>query len=94
MQRRKYSDEFKLEAVRMCQEPGVTQAQVGKDLGISIGVLGRWVRDQKQAGQDASPGQGNPRDQEMAKLRRELARVKKERDFLRDAAAFFAKEPK
>ena len=64
--RRKYSAEFKREAVLQTQHPGVSCNQVARELGINPNVLGRW--------------------------KRELARVKKERDFLREAATFFARE--
>jgi len=94
MQRRKYSDEFKLEAVRLTQEPGATKAQIARDLGIGAGLLGRWAGEFQASGPAAFPGKGVPRDKEMADLKRELARVRKERDFLRDAATFFAREPK
>ena len=86
MGRRKYSDEFKREAVALTEAPGVTQAQVASNLGINAHMLGRWVRELRESGESAFPGKGQPRDEEMAALKRELARVKKERDFLRDAA--------
>jgi len=94
MPRRKFSDEFKLEAVKLTEHPGVTKAQVARELGIGAGLLGRWARELKQAGARAFPGKGTPRDAEMANLKRELARVQKERDFLREAATFFAREQK
>ena len=94
MGRRKFSEEFKREAVALALEPGVTQAQVAHELGVSAQMLGRWVRAVKQSGESAFPGKGRPRDEEVTALKRELARVKKERDFLREAATFFAKEPK
>ena len=94
MGRRKFSDEFKREAVGLAATPGVTQAQVARDLGIGAGLLGRWIRAYQKSGEGAFPGKGNARDQELATLKRELARVKKERDFLRDAAALFAREPR
>ena len=94
MSRRQYSDEYKREAVGLTQEPGVTQAQVARELGISVSVLGTWVRKVRKHGNQAFPGQGKARDEELASLKRELARVRKERDFLRDAATFFAKQPK
>lgn len=93
MGRRKFSDEFKREAVELAATPGVTHAQVARDLGIGAGLLGRWMRAYRESGKKAFLGKGNARDQEMATLKRELARVKRERDFLRDAAAFFAKDP-
>ncbi|NPW36252.1 hypothetical protein HPR94_20165, partial [Pseudomonas aeruginosa] len=55
-------------------------------------LLTRWVREAQPGTEKASPGTGSPRDEELARLKRELARVTRERDFLRDAAAYFAKE--
>ncbi len=92
--RRKFSDEYKREAVRLATQPGVTKSQVGRELGINANLLGRWCRDYSANGGAAFPGQGKPRDEELALLKRELARVKKERDFLKEAAAFFARESK
>ncbi len=92
--RRKFSDEYKREAVRLATEPGVSKSQVGRELGINANMLGRWCRDFSVNGSSAFPGQGKPRDEEMASLKRELARVKKERDFLKEAASFFARESK
>ncbi len=92
--RRKFSDEYKREAVRLAIQPGVTKSQVGRELGINANLLGRWCKDYSANGEAAFPGQGKPRDEEMVSLKRELARVKKERDFLKEAAAFFARESK
>ncbi len=92
--RRKFSDEYKREAVRLSTQPGVTKSQVGRELGINPNLLARWCRNFAVNGAAAFPGQGKPRDEEMASLKRELARVKKERDFLQEAAAFFARESK
>ncbi len=90
--RRKYSPEFKRGAVEQTRQPGVSCAQVARELGIGGNVLTRWVREADSAGRQAFGGTGTPRDEEVAQLKRELARVKKERDFLREAATFFAKE--
>ena len=90
--RRKFSDEFKREAVGLTRQAGVSVSQVARDIGVGDGMLGRWRREFATDKTKAFPGSGVPRDQKMAMLKRELARVKKERDFLRDAAAFFAKE--
>ena len=70
---------------------GVTLKQVGEDLGISAHLLGRWRRLLAEDGAQAFPGHGYARDEELMQLKRELARVKKERDFLKEAAAFFAR---
>lgn len=84
-QRRIYTREFKLEAVRQTEVAGVTLKQVAAELGLNAQMLGEL---------GAFPGQGNARDEEVAALKRELACVKKERDFLKQAAAYFAKESK
>lgn len=55
-------------------------------------MLTRWVREASAGGGTAFPGGGLPRDEEVARLKRELSKVTKERDFLRDAAAYFAKQ--
>ena len=94
VRRRKFSDEYKREAVGLARQLGVTKSQVAQELGINANLLGRWCRDYASNGAAAFPGQGKPRDEEMASLKRELTRVKKERDFLREAATFFAKESK
>ena len=94
VKRRKYSQEFKREAVLLASQPGVTLKQIGEELGVNAGMLGRWRRELAEHDEQAFMGQGNPRDTEVATLKRELVRVKQERDFLKEAAAFFAKESK
>jgi len=89
--RRKFSAEYKREAVAMLDAPGVTVNQIAADLGIGATVLGRWRRELRRQPQQAFVGNGRPRDEEVSQLRRELTRVTKERDFLREAAAFFAR---
>jgi transposase len=89
--RRKFSAEFKREAVGMLDAPGVTVSQIAADLGIGANVLGRWRRELRHQPQQAFVGNGRSRDEELSHLRRELARVTKERECLRAAAAFFAK---
>ena len=90
--RRKYSPEFKQGAVEQAQQAGVSCAQVARELGIASNLLTRWKREAELDGRHAFGGTGNPRDEEVARLKRELARVKKERNFLREAATFFARE--
>lgn len=91
-QRRKFREEFKREAVGLTRQADATVSQIAQDLGIGANLLWRWRRQLEQDGNKPFPGVGVARDQEVLALKRELARVKKERDFLRDAAAFFAKE--
>ena len=90
-QRRRFSAEYKREAVAMLDAPGVTVSQIAAELGIGANVLGRWRRELRQHPSQAFVGNGRSRDEELSQLRRELARVTKERDFLREAAAFFAR---
>lgn len=92
--RRSWSEEFKREAVELANQPGVNKQQLAKDLDVDYGTLGRWCRERRQLGEKAFVGQGKSRDEEISALKRELARVKKERDFLQEAAAFFAKASK
>lgn len=89
--RRKFSPEFKRGAVEQARQPGVSCAQVARELGVQDSLLARWKREAEQQGATAFKGSGAPRDEELAAVKRELARVKKERDFLREAATFFAK---
>ncbi len=90
--RRKYSPEFKRGAVEQARQPGISCAQLSRELGINANLLTRWKREADIEGRQAFGGTGKPRDEEVANLKRELARVKKERDCLREAATFFARE--
>lgn len=92
--RRKYSQEYKQEAVQLVQQSNIPLAQVAKNLGINPNNLRRWEAEISNAGKNSFPGNGTPRDQELAKLKRELQQVKQERDFLKEAAAYFAKTSK
>lgn len=92
--RRKHSREFKVEAVRLVRERGVTVAQAARDLGLNQTLLRRWVQQFVADPTQAFPGQGQqkPEDVEITRLRREVARLKMERDILKKAAAYFASE--
>jgi transposase len=94
MERRKFTREFKLEAVKLIQERGVTVTQAARDLGVHGTVLRRWVQECAGDVQQAFPGQGQrkPEQAELARLRREVIKLKAERDILKKAAAYFAKE--
>lgn len=92
--RTQYSAEYKREAVELTKRADVTVGQVARELGINANMLSRWRREHDQQGSEAFQGQGHASDDEVGELRREVARLKKERDFLKEAAAFFAKEPK
>ncbi len=92
-ERRKFSREFKLEAVRLATSGDRTVAQVARQLGIRADLLHKWERQTRLKG-DAFPGNGklSAQDDEIRRLRRELALVREERDILKKATAFFAKE--
>lgn len=92
--RRKYSREYKIEAVQLAEQAEIPLTQVARNLGINPNMLGRWRKQLSEPDKTAFPGNGTARDQELANLRRELKQIKKERDFLREAAAYFAREPK
>jgi len=92
--RRTYSREFKVEAVRLVVERRVTMAQAARDLDVHVNVLRTWVRTYRANPTQAFPGVGQqaPEAAELTQLRREVARLKMERDILKKATAFFAKE--
>ena len=94
MERRKFTREFKVEAVKFIQERGVSVAQAARDLGVHGTVLRRWVRERPADPQQAFPGRGQmkPDQLEIERLRREVTKLKAERDILKKAAAYFAKE--
>jgi transposase-like protein len=94
MERRKFTREFKLEAVRLIRERGVSYAQVAEDLGVHATQLRNWVKQLAEDPQQAFPGHGlmKPEQQEIARLKREVAKLRAERDILKKAAAYFAKE--
>ncbi len=94
MGRRRFSREFKLEAVKLVKEQGVAVKQAARDLDVGESVLRRWVKEGSADPGQAFPGHGQlkPEQAELARLRRENAKLKAERDILKKAAAFFAKE--
>ena len=88
---RRYSAEFKREAILRSSEEGNTDTAVCDELEISTRQFRRWRDELQLLGDDAFAGQGRTRDEELSALKRELGQVKKERDFLREAAAYFAR---
>lgn len=94
MARKQYTREYKREAARLAEESGQPLAEVARDLGIHPNTLYKWRRAYLADGEDAFPGQGKltPAEEEIRRLRRELARVKEERDILKKATQFFARE--
>jgi transposase len=92
--RRRYSKEFKHEAVRLVLVQKVAMTQVARDLDLHVNVLRNWVRAVRDDPTHAFPGEGHqkPEDAEMTRLRREVVKLRAERDILKKAAAYFAKE--
>jgi transposase len=93
-QRRKYTREFKLAAVKLITEQGRSVAEAARSLGVSEKQLRHWKSVLAEQGQQAFPGNGNlpAADEELRRLREENQRLRMERDILKKATAFFAKE--
>lgn len=94
--RRTFSREFKLEAGKLVTEREATVAQAAKDLDVHENVLRKWVCKLREAPQEAFAGNGKQtaRDAEIAKPSKQVAKLKMERDILKKAKAYFAKETK
>jgi transposase len=94
MGRRVFTREFKVEAVRLVRERGVSVAQAARDLGVHENVIRKWAKQFEDDPGRAFPGQGNmkPEQAEIERLRREVQKLKAERDILKKAAAYFAKD--
>lgn len=94
--RRQFDAAFKAEAVRLITEGGLTQAQAARQLGIEAKRISHWKKQIEQHGtpERAFPGQGHEHEAELARLRRENAALRMERDILKKAALIFAEHPK
>ena len=92
--RKKYTREFKIEAVRLLTGSNMAVAQASRDLGINPNLLARWKKEFVNDSSQPFPGTGHlkPEEEELRRLRRENALLRQERDILKKAAAFFAKE--
>ena len=88
--RRQFTNEFKQEAVRLIIQQGVPLAQVARDLGVRQSTMHRWKKEAVEHGQKAFPGNGIPIEEELARLRRENAILREEREILKKATIFFA----
>jgi len=94
--RRKFDSEFKQEAVRLVIDGGRPVTEVARGLGIHENLLWKWKREYLNNGADAFPGKGRlkPEDEELRRLKRELADTREERDILKKALAVFSRHPK
>jgi len=91
-----YTEEFRREAVKRCEQPGVTQAQVAKELGISAQQIANWKRQftrlsDKQFNSMDGVDYSKKESEEMRSLRRENKRLQEEMEFLKKVSAYFAK---
>lgn len=91
--RRSYDKEFKLSAVKMITEGGMSLMQVSRDLGVNENSLHKWKKDYLSDQQNAFPGKGHlkPEQEELRKKDREIARLTMECDILKKALGYFAK---
>ncbi len=93
--RRTYSKEMKEESVQyLLSHPEKTITAVAESLGLRRDVLNRWKQEKLKHNEKSFPGKGNPRDEELFRLTRELADTKEERDILKKALAIFSKGQK
>lgn len=92
--RKRYTKEFKLDAIRLVTEHGYSRAEAGSNLGINANMLGRWVQEFLEDDGQAFRGNGKlmPEQQELRRLRVENRQLRLEREILKKATAFFVKE--
>ena len=92
--RSNYSKEFKTEAIKMVLNEGKSTDEVGKSLGVHPTSIRDWIKKYKNNGTQSFTGNGNqtPAEKEIAQLKRENKELKQERDILKKATAYFAKE--
>jgi len=95
--RRKYTREFKESSIELYRSSGKSVAEVAEDLGICQENLRRWIREIEE-GKEKNirifPGQGNPRDEELYRLRKENADLRESNEILKKAMAFFVEKPR
>jgi transposase len=96
IKRKRYTEEYKREAVELILSDGYGTAEAARNLGINAGMLGRWKREREKHGEEAFPGIGNmtAEQAELYRLKEENKRLRMEREILKKATAFFAGEMK
>jgi transposase len=96
--RRVYTKEFKAEAAALAEKREKPISQIAVDLGVNESVLRRWTRQAREAargGLPPFPGHGRPRDEELARLRKEVKALREANEILKKAAVIFAQtEPR
>jgi transposase-like protein len=88
--RRTYDRQFKIDAVKLLKESGKTATEIADNLGIKRDLLSRWKKELANETKKAFTGKGNPRDEEVARLKKENADLRMERDILKKAMAIFS----
>ena len=92
--RKSYSKQFKIDAVKLVTDQGYNVSEAARNLGIHHGVLRKWKKQLESDESGAFPGKGKmtPEKEELIRLRKENKKLKMEKEILKKAAAFFAKE--
>ena len=92
--RKKYPKEFKLDAISLVLDQGYTRVEAARSLGINANMLGRWIKEQEANDGQAFRGNGKltPDQEEIRKLKTQVRRLEMEKDILKKATVFFAKE--
>ena len=92
--RKSYSKQFKLDAVKLVTEQGYNVSEAARNLGVDHNTLRRWKKQLEADKSEAFPGNGKltPENEELHRLRKEVAKLKMERDILKKATVFFARE--
>lgn len=91
--RRKFSPQFKAEAVQMVIETGKPVAEVARDLGVNDGTLGNWVAAWRDENPEPQPDLSPVERARVKEMEEEIRRLRMENEFLKKAAAFFARTP-
>lgn len=96
IKRKKYSKEFKLDAITLVVEQNYSQAEASRNLGVNPNMLGRWIKEAENDDGQAFRGNGNltPEQEEIIELKAQVKRLEMEREILKKATVFFAKETK
>ena len=94
--RKKYTKEFKLDAISLVLDQGYTRVEAARSLGINTNMLGRWIKEQQTNEGQAFRGNGKltPEQEEIRKLKTQVKQLELEKRILKEAAVFFAKETK
>jgi transposase len=94
--RKKYTKEFKLDAISLVRDQNLNIAEASRNLGVSAQMLGRWIKEEESEDGQAFRGNGKltPDQEEIRKLKAQVKRLEMEREVLKKATVFFAKETK